>query len=255
MERYPIYIPAETYVIADALNAFNKISHLSWPLKVRLVLSFFEYQQDFKTISRRGLYPVYQECVCLPEMNQRFGYILLEMWKFLAEDAGVEFIIPGDKTPYNMASINSIGRSFPNGLYLFITRHPYDVCASYLKMGRYNDLASAARRWHMAHVNWLRLIKRFPSLKTKLIRYEELVQKPEQIIFETGKWLGLTERKSELKNDVFWGDIDLYQHISGAKSGVNTASIGKGARALGETEKDIVKDIVGDMSKSFGYEL
>jgi len=255
VEKYPVYIPAETYVIADALHLFNRASHLPWPARVRLVLSSFEYQRDFYTISRRGLYPVYQICLDLPKSRQRFGDMLEAMWTFLAEDAGVDFIIPGDKTPYNMASINLIKRAFPNGSYIFLTRHPYDVCASYVKMDRYADLASAAQRWNMAHKNWSRLIKQSPGLKAKLMRYESLVRNPEQEVSEIGKWLELSERKVELGSDAFWGDIDVYDHISGVKSDVNSESIGKGARALSQQDKNIIKDIVRDMSIRFGYEL
>lgn len=255
VERYPVYIPAETYVIADALYVFNRTRHLSWPARVRLVLSYFEYQQEFKTISRRSLFPVYQSCLSLPLSKQKFGDILLIMWEFLAQDAGVDFVIPGDKTPYNMASINLIKRSFPNGSYIFLTRHPYDVCASYVKMGRYTDLASAAQRWDMAHRNWLKLIKKSPGLKSKLICYESLVENPKHEVAEIGEWLKINERKVELEKNVFWGDIDVYDHISDAKSDVKTDSIGRGARALDQKDKDIIKKIVGNMSVRFGYEL
>lgn len=255
VERFPVYIPAETYVIADALCAFNSTRQLAWTVRVRLVLSFFEYQKDFKTISRKGLYPVFQKCLSLPVGRQKFGDVLFTMWEFLAQDAGVSFVLPGDKTPYNMASINLIKRNFPRGSYIFLTRHPYDVCDSYVKMGRYADVASAARRWKMAHQNFSKLIKSSPNLKTKLIRYESLVSNPKEEVDEVGKWLKLDEREFNLEEEIFWGDMDVYRHISGAKSDVNSDSIGKGARSLDKHDKHIIKDIVGDMSIRFGYQL
>lgn len=36
------------------------------------------------------------------------------MWEFLAKDVGVSYKLPGDKTPYNIMSINLIARAFPN---------------------------------------------------------------------------------------------------------------------------------------------
>lgn len=54
MKKYNIYIPAETYAIAPALDAFRRSFFLTWSERVRLVLATFEYQDNFDNISRRG---------------------------------------------------------------------------------------------------------------------------------------------------------------------------------------------------------
>lgn len=255
VEQYRIYIPPETYVIAPALMAFNRTPHLRWSERARLVLSAFEYQETFETISTNGLYPVLKECVQLSNEKRTFGHILEIMWGFWGREAGIDFDLPGDKTPFNMASINIINRAFPNAYYLFITRHPYDVCASYVKMGRYTDYESAARRWDMAHRNWLKLRRRNQRIKAKLVRYEELASEPATYVSKIGAWLGVEERSIGLRKDVSWGDLNVYEHLSAVKSEVNTDSIGRGREYLSQKDLNLIKNIVAEMSKVFGHDL
>jgi protein-tyrosine sulfotransferase len=255
VERYRIYIPPETYAIADALMAFNRTPYLDWSERVRLVLSAFEYQEEFKTISLNGLYPVFKKCVQLSDEEQTFGHILKIMWGVWGREAGVDFDLLGDKTPFNTASINMIKRAFPNAYYLFITRHPYDVCASYVKMGRYADYRSAAQRWDMAHRNWLKMLRKNRKVKSKLVRYEELVTEPFASISNIGAWLGIEERNVDLGEELSWGDIDVYEHHSMVKSEVTTSSIGRGKQSLSQKDRDIIRDVVSHMCEKFEYEL
>lgn len=255
MEKYNIYIPAETYAIGPALDSFRRSVFLTWPEQVRLVLSSFEYQYNFDNISKRGLYQVFQRCMEIPEAKRNFGEITGAMWEFLAEGAGVYYTLPGDKTPYNMMSINLIARAFPNGRYVFITRHPYDVCVSYVKMGRYSDLEPAAHRWMVSHQNWLRLATKFPELKTWQLRYEDLVRNPDCSLSEVQRRLGVEKRSVALDDNVFWGDIDVYDHLSGVQSDVTDQFIGKGARTLSQAERKSISAIVAKSCVRFGYEL
>lgn len=254
VERYAIYIPAETYVIPDALAGFNKTKGLDWPIRVRMVLSAFEYQKEFPNISQRSLFPVFESCCGLAAERQTFGDILYVLWEYLAEGAGVSHVLPGDKTPLNTFSINMIARAFPRGLFLFITRHPFDVCVSYLKMGRYNTPEEAAQRWLAAHENWL-VFDKFYDRKSMLVRYEELVQNPSVVIGKMGAWLDVPERQDAIASHMFWGDMDVYAHISNAKADVTDASIGKGARALDRKDREVIRKIVGQTAHKFGYDI
>lgn len=255
VERYQVYIPAETYVIPEALAAFNRARHLDWPARVRLVLATFEYQTEFHTISRRGLLPVYQNCLALPCENQTFGDILNILWAYLGENASIDYVLPGDKTPLNMYSINMIARAFPNGRFLFITRNPLDVCSSYLKMKRYTSLRDAVLRWQMAHKNWLRFAGQQRDDAAMLVRYEDLVMAPAESVSEIGAWLEVPERSAELPADVFWGDINKHRHHAAVKSTVSPDSIGKGAQSLTPEEVAYVRDNVGVLARRFGYDL
>ena len=255
MDNYEVYIPAETYKLAEALDSFDRSYFLDWPDRVRLVLSSFEYQKEFSTISRYGLFPVFQKCAVLPREERNFGKIITCLWEYLAVNSGVSFTLFGDKTPYNMVSINSISRAFPKGKYLFITRHPYDVCVSYVKMGRYASLDDAAHRWTLAHHNWQRLLNRYPNLDHKLISYEELVRNPQEQTHGVAQWLGVDKRDIPLGADVFWGDIDVYDHISGVKSAISEQFIGKGAFVLTHSERNRIRAIVGEKACEFGYDL
>ncbi len=161
----------------------------------------------------------------------------------------------GDKTPYNMMSINLIARAFPNGRYVFITRHPYDVCVSYVKMGRYSNLELAAHRWMISHQNWLRVEKKFPQLKRWLVRYEDLVRNPNGCMSKLQHQLGLQTRSVALSDDVFWGDIGVYDHVQGVQSEVTDQSIGKGARVFSRAERKSISAIASKYCAPFGYEL
>ena len=116
-------------------------------------------------------------------------------------------------------------------------------------------MVDAAIRWNAAHQNWSNFLNNSPAVQFKVIRYEDLVTNPRREILDIGSFLGVSCRERKLTSDVFWGDIDVYDHLSSAKSDVNTNSIGKGERSLDRRDKLLIKEVVGTMSAKFDYEL
>ena len=254
VENYSVYIPAETYVIPEALLSFNRSHNLLWQDRVRLVLSAFEYHPEFSTVSRESLKPVYDRCLNLSQSERSFGHIVSELMMFLGENAKIDFDIAGDKTPLNIFSIDLLNRSFPKAYYLFITRDPYDVCSSYLRMGRYSDVRDAAIRWRDSHLTWSRFLKLNPNSNNLTIRYEDLVRNPEQVMNQIKGWALLSDRTGKLGEDVFWGDIEAYEHHAKVKSKISDESIGKGSASLSTSDKELIRSIVGRISAVYGYQ-
>lgn len=254
VESFQVYIPAETYVIPEALSAFNRSNKFSWDVRVRLVLSFFEYHAEFSTMSMKGLRPVYEECLGLSIKERTFGNILEKLFGFIGRSSGFDYALLGDKTPLNIMSIRLIYRSFPLSNFLFISRHPYDVCYSYLQMGRYGEIEDAARRWRDSHNIWLGFSSNAKGKKLMAIRYEDLVQKPEGVMRAVQRWLVVEDRKVAVPDNAFWGDIGAYKHHSMVNSDVSTLSIGKGVRSLSKADKRVIDRIVGDLKAKFSYE-
>ncbi len=254
VEQLNMYIPAETYVIPEALMAFNRSKKLSWNEKVGLVLSFFEYHPEFATISDRTLRPVYDLCVKLPNGRRSFGDIIYELFQFIGKNSGFSFSLLGDKTPLNVLSIRLIYRHFPEANYLFITRHPYDVCYSYIRMGRYKSVEDAACRWRDSHENWFRFSSNKENKKLLTLRYEEFVQDPSLNLEKIQEWLMLEKRHEPVGSNAFWGDIGKYKHHKNVNSGVSVSSIGNGHSALSQNDKDAIDRIVGNLKSKFGHE-
>lgn len=122
-------------------------------------------------------------------------------------------------------------------------------------MGRYSDLESAAHRWMISHQNWIRLAAKFPKLRKWQLRYEDLVRNPDDSMSALQEWLVVEKRSKPLRDDVFWGDIGVYAHLSVVKSEVTDQSIGKGARILSRAERESIRGIVEKSCAQFGYDL
>ena len=254
VESYNIYIPAETYVIPEALLAFNRSKEMPWDARVGLVLSFFEYHSEFSTISDRTLRPVYDTCVKLPNGRRSFGDIIYELFHFIGNNSGFSFSLLGDKTPLNVLSIRLIYRHFPEANYLFITRHPYDVCYSYIRMGRYKTVEDAACRWRDSHERWFKFSFNKRNERLLTLRYEDFVRNPEFNLEKIQDWLMLKKRQEPVRSNAFWGDIGKYNHHSNVNSGVSVSSIGNGHASLSQKDKDAIDRIVGNLKSKFGHE-
>lgn len=98
----------------------------------------------------------------------------------------------GDKTPRYILHVPLLAQLTPNSRFVHIIRDPRDVAASMLAAGWAGSFRRAATFW-VERVKAGRKAGRALGMERyREIRYEQLVQEPEQELKKLGAWLGLS---------------------------------------------------------------
>ena len=94
----------------------------------------------------------------------------------------------GEKTPLHTWHVDDMARVFPDAQFIGVVRHPYGTIAS--NMTRFKSkLARATWQWAQPAKELVRQAERLPG-RFVIVRYEELVTRPEPVLRELLEWLG-----------------------------------------------------------------
>ncbi len=115
--------------------------------------------------------------------------LLRALCSVYAERSGTE--VWGEKTPDHLAHVPAVLRDFPEAAILCIVRDPRDVCLS-LRGMPWNraSLPESASKWRRYAEASEQYQSSFPN-QFREIRYEELLQAPEDVLRDSFEWLGL----------------------------------------------------------------
>lgn len=250
-----LYIPPETYVLGSCVADFERYSFLGWPTVCRIVLSRFAFSPDFDTFPNPLLGGLYQKLCSAPEQEKSCAHIIDSFYKYMAETAKPSAVRWGDKTPHNVFHLESIDSVFPKAQYIHIIRNGYDVVASYMKMGRYDDPADAAERWATA-IRKCRDFGRDRVSRYTEVRYETLVAAPYEVTASLCDFLGLRYSPDILDKPPApeeLGDVDRREHYGSVMKPITGDSIGKGRKSLKDEEIARIEPIIAPLMKDLGY--
>ncbi len=246
MEKYDIYIPPETYVLASQAVDFHKSQALSWNERLAGMLNKLERSQDFDAFGVSDLSGFYAHAKSWPEEKRVFNKVVSELYKWIASENGFNVSWVGDKTPLNTMNLELLGRVFPNAKFIFMERDPYDVAASYIEAGIYDDVEQAARRWLRSRMEWEHFCESRSAQDTVVVRYEDLVSGPDVIMKQVGEAFSIPRRNDGQEGRVVasLGDVNVRSHHENVKKKPFTSSIGKGKSVLSEQEVSAISSIV-----------
>lgn len=188
--------------------------------------------------------------------------------KRLSEAAGGA--IPCEQTPRNIFYADSLLRTYPAAHVVHMMRDPRAVTASQKKRWRRRQLAqdrsrvplrhslrvwvnyhpfTIARLWNRSscEANRLRNHPRFT-----LLRFEDLLEKPEQTISRLCSRLGIDYEPAML--DVGQINSSHQTSVGGARKGLNTAAIDVWKQTLSEPETAIVEKFCMPAMETHGYQ-
>lgn len=254
MERGDIYIPPESYVLAQEVITHLNACALNWNDKVELTLAKFEFHPEFSTFGIDTLrdFSIYAKTFRIE--HQQIGTLIIELYKWIAHKNGYSCYWLGDKTPLNTMRLGLIRKLIPNAVYVYIERDGVDVCHSYIKAGIYNNIASAAHRWKNSRIAWQTFKKSIPLSSYVEIRYESMVENHEQSTKYILDFLNIPASKDKINVVSTLGDVTMRAHHRNATTPVNMNSIGKGRASISMHERSILQSIIGDELEIAGYE-
>jgi hypothetical protein len=162
----------------------------------------------------------------------------------------------GEKTPFHSRHIAQMAAVFPDAVFVAIVRHPGAVVHSLMRKFHY-ELPDAAAYWDSTNKEILRRGLELGDDRFALLRYEDLVQHPEETLRELMDWL-----------DEPWSD-DLLHHndvqtargaprISAGnthtREPLTTDLVDKWADALDAGQRELLAARTGPLAEFLGYD-
>ncbi len=254
MERSPLYIPPETYVLGKIADLRLSARGIGWASTVDLMLATLEYHPEFTTFDTANLRDLALEAKGWPEVDRTVNTLLLALYRTLAKNCESDAIYYGDKTPLNTMNLHRIAPFFPDARYVYLLRDGVDVAKSYVDAGIYPDISSAAKRWRDSVRHWESFRVGIGSARYVEIRYEDLVKNPESEIRNVIFHLGLPVRDSVIDVSACLGDVDKLAHHENVARPPFSGSIGKGRVRMTPNEARQVRPILNRFLKRYGYD-
>lgn len=251
-----VHIPPESYVLGRVINLFLRNRDRPWSMLVHTALSQFEFHPDFDVfgISLRRLA---HRLADVPPGRRSLALILDSLYRYHGETTEEVFERWGDKTPINVYWLDRIRGVFPDAQFIHLVRDGVDVARSMsLKSGRDADLAYAATRWKTS-LRAVETFRRRHEIRCCEVRYEKLVTNPMAVVERICGFLDISFRRSmieSLHHAKTMRDVATYGHHRRVSMPIDTESIGKGRRELGQAQRMELQKLIGPELERWGYD-
>jgi hypothetical protein len=162
----------------------------------------------------------------------------------------------GEKTPFHSWHMAQMATVFPDAVFTAIVRHPGAVVNSLMRKFHYT-LPDAAAYWDGTNKEILRRGLELGEDRFSLLRYEDLVQHPEETLRELVDWLGEPWSDDLLRhNDVqaSRGAPRLSNGNIRTRDPITPELADRWAEALDEQERGMLADRTGELAGFFGYD-
>lgn len=162
----------------------------------------------------------------------------------------------GEKTPFHALHVPQMASVFPDAVFVGIVRHPGAVVHSLTTKFHYS-LEDAAQYWASTNKEILRRGLELGDGRFSLLRYEDLVQRPEETLRELMDWLGEPWSDSLLRHN----DVQAAQGAPRISAGntrtrdpISPELADRWAEAFDEPQHELLAATTGELAGFFGYD-
>ena len=247
MENSNVHIPPESNdLLPQSAQLFHLNPFTKWSTKVDRFISLI-MQMKLNTYWQLNLDELRIQLNALPKSRQNYKLVIDTLYKLSAINKNQVGLI-GDKSPYLALRWQWLKTLFPNAKFIYLLRDGRDVVIS--RMQAFDEsIDEASDRWLWAIKELAKIQKEGASLH--LVKYEELVKNPTEILDATLGYLGLM--KSNMVEEQQLGDDSLLHHENLQKP-VFADSVGRWKNELTEATKNKLKFKLGRALTKFGYD-
>lgn len=253
-----LLVPPEQFVIANAIIKYRLLNFLEWLDLVSIIVGEFARSKATMNWDLR-VNDLIEELAALPKPERNLARILDRIFRAYGEQHQAAFRIWGDKSPLSTDYMELIYPVFKEAKYLGIVRDGRDVIASIYKKNPDADVAYATRKWNHAIAMQEKLRKQLNPNQFKRIRYEDLVQNPEQVMKEVCDFIGVpfSAKILETQDDYLEklgavGDTEAFRNVANP---INPDSIGKWRKNLTENQLRELMPQIEQNLKTLDYPL
>ncbi|MET0987341.1 MAG: sulfotransferase [Steroidobacteraceae bacterium] len=164
----------------------------------------------------------------------------------------------GDKTPEHIRHLDEIRADFPHAKLIHLVRDGRDVAEAMRRMV-FGPVSAVglAREWQREVAHWQEFCDEHGSTNTLLVRYEDLVTSPREVVGKVLQFIG----EPELDTVSEYGSSSLSRELSRTQrtwhsslcQGITAAKIGAYRQAFTAREIEIFEAIAGEHLAAYGY--
>lgn len=272
MERYEVVIPPEMPHLGPLVRAFRRRRFASWEQAVGWYVFEFRRRSDVHVAredhaGERFDYNLWETLdldpdrlrgvlTRLPYESRSLAGMVRATYLMSTGQLAPEDPAWGDKTPYTTFHYTRVLRVWPRARFLHLLRDGRDYVASYLEAQHRHERQIGARdaalRWRDA-VGTCQRIATLVGDRLQLVRYEDLVHRPREVIGSIGRFLELQERVSVRKVTAEGlGDARMSHH-NRIEEPVTARSVGRYEDRLDARQRRITLRLLGPPLRAMGY--
>ncbi len=253
-----LLLAPEQFALPYAIIRYGVLNFLKWSDIVKIVVG--EFARKKASLWNADLSGVYDPLYELPTEQRSLQIILDRIYREYGLVKNIPFKIWGDKTPQNTLHIELITPVFPNARYVFLIRDGRDVLSSYSKtekkhMAEHANIENAVDLWNQSIKAYDHLAKTCQASQLHVMRYEDLVEKPEETLQSFCKFMELPFAPEMLnfQNEIHRMGVANMEHHKNVAKKVNTSSIGKWETGLTAEQKSKFIPMIENNLKRWGY--
>src|SRR3954447_26591685 len=159
----------------------------------------------------------------------------------------------GEKTPQHTWHMARMRRVFPDAVYVAIVRHPGAVTASNMRrFGHSVNWATVHTQRYFKEI--ARQAERFLH-RTIVLRYEDLVQQPEQVMRELLEWLGEPWSDDVLNHHIVQSKRvhDRIEGLTRTDDPIDPTRIARWTEGLNSDDRRVIRRRLAPIGEFFGY--
>ena len=252
-ESPQVCIPPESHgAIPNAVKRYYMNGNKDWPELVTLLLHEFERHENF-SFWKINMCDLKQTLFKTSYSERSVATIVNSIFNAYREYNCVTANLVGDKTPFNSLRLKWICKLYPSAKYLFVLRDPRGVVASF-KASKLNERTEeVSMRWGASLKAFEKMEKKSPE-STLLIRYEDLISKPEEVSLSIFKFLNIDfDPKYIAERNSSSGDGHQIHHKN-SRSPLNNRSLEKWREILEDRDLGLILDKLSSQMSKYGYQ-
>lgn len=250
-----ILVPPEQFALANAIIKYRMYNYIEWLDMVSIIAGeFARSKASMNWNLQTG--ELIQLLSSLPKNERSLRKILDEIYVAYGYQHNNSFAIWGDKSPMNTDYFNYILPVFPDAKYIALIRDGRDVAASIAVKNATADVAFAAHKWNHSIRVMEKVKKAVAADHFLLVRYEDLVQKPKEIVDQVLQFLNIEsedlvgKQLDYTKKMGAAGQLKAFENIARP---ISDRSIGKWQSNLPEDWQDPLMKKIGPNMRKYGY--
>jgi hypothetical protein len=248
-----IMIPPEQWVLYEMILKYKLLNFLEWKDIVNLLLGLFSNDQSNEGWDT-NFQALYDKLYRLDKRDRNLQKFIDEIYLYHANEKGIKYKIWGDKSPINTIYAKYIYSIYPKSKFVFLFRDGRDVISSYMKVQKY-DINFAAWKWNYSvkMYKWIR--KKVRPEQLILIKYEDLIRDPDNVLIRIMNFLDLHYESSMLdfqKSLDYLGVKDL-EHHKKLSNNLNKNGIEIWKERLNEQESKKLNSLISTNLKYLNY--
>jgi protein-tyrosine sulfotransferase len=247
-----IAIPRETQFIHALTIQFCSLQPLEWKILCRLVIATFESHHHYKHWET-DLSPAYQEAIQLPPEHRSLAKIIDIAFMTYAQQHFPEAWMWGDQSPLHTLFTPWILKAFPQAKFVHMVRDGRDAIASLIERGV--TIEEATYRWRISVARSHRLQKRVGPQQYIEVRYEDLVNQPEEILQQIAQFMNITYTPRMLDYWKLPTTIEHKYHDFHRNLGkpVTNKSVGRWKERLSAKQQQYILPRITEQLEKYGY--